>query len=131
MKQILVVGSLVLLGGSMLFSAGCRRKRPEPAPAETPSVEAPVSVAETSPKLQAPAPSAPSSAKEPVTVENFQSSTEFADLTKDFQLYCARKGRVPTDINEFFQEQKIKPPPIPPGTRLAIDAKERRIVLLK
>ncbi|MBI5799406.1 MAG: hypothetical protein HZA92_01590 [Verrucomicrobia bacterium] len=66
----------------------------------------------------------------PVTVESFKATTEFADLTKQFQMYCNFKKRVPTDINEFFRDQKIKPPVIPPGTRLAIEPTERKIILV-
>lgn len=65
------------------------------------------------------------------SVDTFQASTEFEDLSKDFQLYCEFKGRVPTDINEFFRDQKIKPPAVPPGTRLVIDPVGKRIILAK
>lgn len=127
-KHFTLVLPLLLLV-ALACASGCRRKRPVPeAQPEQPAIEeaktpAPLPVA--SPSL--PAQSAPVAA----SVDRFQTSTEFEDLTKDFQLYCNFKKRVPTDINEFFRDQKIKPPAIPPGTRLAIDPKERKIILVK
>lgn len=117
------------LVAALALSSGCRRKKP----ADTMTPEPPA-VEEVNPQAPSPSPS-PSASEQglPVaaSVESFQTSTEFEDLTKDFQLYCEYKGRVPTDINEFFRDQKIRPPAVPPGTRLAIDPIGKRIILTK
>lgn len=119
------------LVAALALGCGCRRRKSAaPVPPEQPTVDevnaqAPLPVA--LPAASAPEQSVPAA----TSVEAFQTSTEFEDLTKDFQLYCEFKGRVPTDINEFFRNQKIKPPAVPPGTRLAIDPVGKRIILAK
>lgn len=125
----LSVPLLLGLAVTMAFSPGCRRRKPATVTSETPVVQEPASPAPAA----AAAPESPSNQATvaPANADTFQTSTEFEDLTKDFQLYCNYKKRVPTDINEFFRDQKIKPPAIPPGTRLAIDRENRRIILVK
>ncbi len=122
----------LLLGLAVIltFSLGCRRKKPASVvTSEPPVVQEPAS---PTPAASA-APEVPSNQASGASAnaDTFQTSTEFEDLTKDFQLYCNFKKRVPTDINEFFRDQKIKPPVVPPGTRLAIDPVGRRIILVK
>lgn len=118
------------LVAALTFGSGCRRKKPA-APVEAGQPVAEEAKTQTlPPDSSLPVPPGQNTSV-PVKVDSFQTSTEFEDLTKDFQLYCNYKKRVPTDINEFFRDQKIKPPATPPGTRLAIDPKERRIILVK
>lgn len=118
------------LAAVLTLSSGCRRsKRTVSTPPEPPPAAAETS---TSEPAAAPAVSvAPQNSPVTASVETIETSTEFEDLAKEFQLYCEYKGRVPTDINEFFREKKIRPPALPPGVRLAIDPVGRRIILVK
>ena len=122
--RLSLVAALSLL---LLSETGCRKRR-EVTPPSPPSAEsAPATESASTPAAIAPVPASVSAPALPT----FETSSEFDDLNKDFELYCARKGRVPTDVNEFFREQRIRPPAVPAGKRLAIDRENKRIVLTK
>lgn len=119
------------LVAALAFGSGCRRRKSTaPAPPDQPAVEE-VTAQAPPPGVLPAAPPPGQDAPVTASVDTFQASTEFEDLSKDFQLYCEFKGHVPTDINEFFRDQKIRPPPVPPGTRLAIDPVGKRVILTK
>ena len=121
---------LCLLAGALLLNSGCRK--PKQTQAEVVPT-APVSV-ETPPEAKAGSAAAPSGPAAPATedaVAKFRNSSEFADLTKAYQVFYLQKKRHTSDLQELVRERYLRSiPPPPPGKNYAVDQKNLKVILV-
>jgi len=123
-RPVLVAGLLVMAGAL----ASCRK--PTPAPArEEPSVPAAAESATTkSGGASIQVKPTPPAAEDPVA--KFLNSSEFADLTKAYQVFYYQKKRHATDVQELVQAGYLRSvPPPPPGRKYGYDQKNLKVTL--
>ena len=83
---------------------------------------------DTKSSAEASAPKAPAG---PDVVANFLNSSEFADLSKAYQVFYYQKKRHTTDLQELVRERYIRAIPTPPpGKSYAIDQKQLKVILV-
>lgn len=124
--------SCLLVGFLVVFATGCRKARKPnsevvpAAPIPAAPVAAPVPSGGSAPRTSTPA--APAGADE---VARFLNSSEFADLTKAYQVFYYQKKRHTTDLQELVQARYLRAvPPPPPGKSYAIDQKALKVILV-
>lgn len=116
------------LVGTFLFQTACR-KPAKPVADIVPAAPVAADPAPTTPAAGAPAaPAAPASVN---AVATFLNSSEFADLSKAYQVFYLQKKRHTADLQELVKERYLRTiPPPPPGKSYAIDQKNLRVLLV-
>lgn len=122
---IACLASLLTLAGTL---TSCRKRASAPAP-EAPSTQ---TVVEPTPAksggISTQAKPTPPAAEDPVA--KFLNSSEFADLTKAYQVFYYQKKRHATDIQELVQAGYLRSVPTPPaGRKYSYDQKNLRVTL--
>lgn len=117
---------LLALAGSL---AACRKQTSAPAP-ENPSRPTTVdpAPAKSGGVSSQAKPTAPT-AEDPVA--KFLNSSEFADLTKAYQVFYYQKKRHATDVQELVQAGYLRTIPAPPpGRKFGYDQKNLKVTLV-
>ncbi len=118
-----------LLAAVLLLHTACRKARkaePEIVAA------APVAAApDPTPGGPTPATSANPAPATADAVAKFLNSSEFADLSKAYQIFYLQKKRHTADLQELVKERYLRAiPPPPPGKSYAIDQKNLKVILV-
>lgn len=116
---------------TILSLTACRKSRApnsEVVPTAVVPVAAPAPSQAPPPQGGAPAPSAGTGQD---VVASFLNSSEFADLSKAYQVFYYQKKRHTADLQELVRERYIRAiPPPPPGKSYAVDQKQLKIILV-
>lgn len=118
-----------LLAAVLLLHTACRKARK----AESEIVAAAPVAADPGPAPggAAPATSASPAPATPDAVAKFLNSSEFADLSKAYQVFHLQKKRHTADLQELVKERYLRAiPPPPPGKSYAIDQKNLKVILV-
>lgn len=115
----------------LLSAAACRKSRKDTeasSPSEVVPVVAPVPVATPTGAAAAAAPSAPATED---AVTKFRNSSEFADLSKAYQVFYLQQKRHTTDLQDLVRAKYLRAiPPAPPGKSYAVDQKNLKVILI-
>lgn len=127
-RLVLVAPLVALLALSGALTA-CRKRTAAPSQ-ENPSAPAAVEPTPTkSGGTGAPAKPTVPIAEDPVAM--FLNSSEFADLTKAYQVFYYQKKRHATDVQELVQAGYLRTIPAPPpGRKFGYDQKNLKVTLV-
>lgn len=122
---------LTLLAGLLAMAgilSSCRKQTSAPAREESSVPAAAESATTKSGGASIQAKPAPPAAEDPVA--KFLNSSEFADLTKAYQVFYYQKKRHATDVQELVQAGYLRSvPPPPPGRKYGYDQKNLKVIL--
>lgn len=125
--------SLVCLGliAALLMTGTACRKARKAADASDSSAVVPVEAPAPAADTPTAAPKAPAAPATEDAVAKFRNSSEFADLSKAYQVYYLQQKRHTTDLQDLVRAKYLRAiPPAPPGMSYAVDQKNLKVVLV-